>query len=178
MKNNIKEILTYEIKKGVGLGDIYFGMSQKDFIEQYVCDELINDGYIAIRYTSKGKNIHYKFFDSVEVEICIDNGVRSIFVENQFKGKYKNNICIGSLYKDVKSFALRGLSTDISDDEKKKYIHYDDDVLCLGEDYNFQIIFNIEDMDKMAGLELINVVMYYDEIEYNSMKIKSIFLYK
>ena len=60
---NVDKILTYEIKKGEGLGDIYFGMSEKDFIKKYVSYKLIDENIIEIEDLYNDTRI-YNFFNS------------------------------------------------------------------------------------------------------------------
>jgi len=175
--NNVKNILNYQIKDN-GLGNIYWGMSQKEFISKYVSYPLADKEIIKIRYTSKGKITHYKFFNSVEIEIDVDDGVKSIFVKNQFRGKYKDIIAIGSLYKEIVEFALKGLGVDISNDEKRKYLHYDEDVLCLEKGCNFQVTFDSEENEELSGLELIDIIRKFDEEVFHNIKVESIFFKK
>jgi len=136
-ENNIKEILNYEIKKGVGLGDIYFGMQEKDFIEQYVSDELIDDGVVSVQYVSKDTLRIYSFFNSVCVTIDVGKGVRSIILQNNFQGKYKNIIGINNTYSEIKNTLIK----------MNEYGGYDEEYLLIGDKNNFLIAFDFKSVD-------------------------------
>jgi len=167
--NNVKEILNYKIKED-GLGNIYWNMSQKEFINKYVSYPLVDEEIIKIRYTDKGKTTHYKFFNSVEIGIDVDNGVRSIFLENNFQGKYQKSIGIGTSYSEIKKI----ISKEGLESKRRNYLHYDDNILLIGRGYDFQVIFNTEENEKLSGLELIDIIMNFDE-DFNNIKVESIF---
>jgi hypothetical protein len=103
---NVDKILTYEIKKGEGLGDIYFGMSEKDFIKKYVSYKLIDENIIEIEDLYNDTRI-YNFFNSIRISINIYKGVTSIILQNNFQGKYKNIIGIKSTYSEIKNALIK-----------------------------------------------------------------------
>ena len=99
---NVDKILTYEIKEGEGLGDIYFGMSEQEFKKKYVSYKLIDENIIEIEDLYNDTRI-YNFFNSISISINIYKGVTSIILQNNFQGKYKNIIGIKSTYSEIKN---------------------------------------------------------------------------
>jgi len=134
---NANKILTYEIKKGEGLGDIYFGMTEKDFISKYVSYKLIDEGIIEIEHLLNDSLCCYKFFNSVEICIEVNRGVSSIFLKNNFQGKYKDKLGLNNTYQEVKSIL----------NELNEFGGYYEDYLFVGQNKNFLIAFDFTDVD-------------------------------
>ena len=135
--NNIQKMLDYEIKIDEGIGNIYFGMQERDFITQYVSYELVDNGIIEIEYLLNDSLRCYKFFNSVEVCIEVTSGIRSIFLKNNFKGKYKNTIGINNTYSEIKNRLIK----------MNEYGGYYEDYLLVGKKKNFFIAFDFKSVD-------------------------------
>ena len=133
---NVDKILTYEIKKGEGLGDIYFGMSEKDFIKKYVSYKLIDENIIEIEDLYNDTRI-YNFFNSIRISINIYKGVTSIILQNNFQGKYKNIIGINSTYSEIKNALIK----------INEYGGYYEDYLLVRDKNNFLIAFDFKSVD-------------------------------
>ena len=137
ISHNANKILTYKIKKGEGLGDIYFEMQEKDFIKKYVSYKLIDDGIVSVQYLSKDTLRIYNFFDSVRVTVDVHKGVTSIILQNNFQGKYKNIIGINSTYSEIKNALIK----------INEYGGYYEDYLLVRDKNNFLIAFDFKSVD-------------------------------
>lgn len=135
---DINEILTYEIKKDKGLGDIYFGMSEKEFVQKYVSYKFVDEGIMKIESILLDNSLHcYEFFDSIKISIDRKEGVTSIILQNNFQGKYKNIIGINNTYSEIKNALIK----------MNEYGGYYEEYLLVGEKKNFLITFDFTSVD-------------------------------
>ena len=131
MKKDAKEILHYDIVSDAGLGEIHFGMTKDEILEKYNIEEYIASGECIIT----GNRI--AFYNLFEESIILgfdkeENFVLvSIFVQNQFKGKYLNQITISSPF--IELYKL-----------KKETLRYDDEMFFPDGSYDFYVELDID----------------------------------
>lgn len=96
---NIEEILSYDIIENVGIGDIRFGMSEKEFLELNNVKESIQNGSLI----GKVHNGYYPKDLSVSIAFNLHNILYEISLSNNFKGKLNGKIGIGSYIGELRA---------------------------------------------------------------------------
>jgi len=132
MKKDIKEILNYDIIENVGIGDIRFGMSEKEFFGLFDIPKAINE-----KITQGLKESGYWFFnDSIQIYFNSLKKLSYISLRNNFQGKLNGKIGIGSYIGE-----LRALRKDI-------FVYRGDEGLCLGTGFRFIIEIDDDPFEK------------------------------
>jgi hypothetical protein len=115
----MEDILNYEVKFGIGIGDICLGQSASHIVSRVVTYH----GFYVIK-TLEIKAFYpdvfvYQLFDSVGLYIDIKTSrLFQIYLSGDFKGKYKSKIGIGDIISELKKI--------------EKNLSYDDDQVFLG----------------------------------------------
>lgn len=140
--NNLKNILYFEIKPGVGIGEITLGMTAEEIIKKYATTRSY--------YTEKNFEIgayypdiyYFNFFNSVKLFVDIKTSLLvEIRLENQFSSQFMKSIGIGD-----KVGALRSLRQDLS---------YDDEGIMIGDDWGLIMVAD-DDLMSLSDDEIDN----------------------
>ena len=154
----IEKILNYEIRENFGIGkNIVFGMKKKDFLTQYITQNDIECWDVEFSY----KNQFCDILDSVHLffDNNLNNTLTGIRVDNLFKGKYLNEITIGTKFKEL--YRL-----------KREDMHFDDDLFFIGQDYRFQVELDESEFPEEGSLNF----FYFGEWKVDKFKIEAIHL--
>jgi hypothetical protein len=166
MKKDAKEILNYEIFPEIGLGDdIRLGMTRDEIMEKYNIEDYIESNECTISGSTMD---FYHLFDSSIIFGFIREEnfmLVSILLENKFKGKYLNEITIGTPFKTLYELT------------KDEMMIEDDDLFIIGS-YNFYMTLDFDECEKRLDD---NVSVYSTRCEegyIDTCKIESIFFTK
>jgi len=154
----IKEILNYEIRENFGIGDdIVFGIKKEDFLAQYIHQNDIESGNVY--FTFEEQNCH--ILDSVHLffDNSLNNTLTGIRLDNLFKGKYLNEITIGTKFKEL--YGLKG-----------EDMHFDDDLFFIGQGYRFQVELDESEFPEEGSLNFV----YFREGKVDKFKIEAMHL--
>ena len=171
MKKDAKEILFYDIVPDVGLGEIHFGMTKDEILDKYNIEEYIDssDARLKLNTKAEGEGAElYLFDESILLYFSKQENfiLTSIFLEKQFKGKYLNQITIGTPF--IELYKL-----------KEKEMSYDDDLFFPEGNYNFQIDLDYDECkEKLEYPYLSDYMVYGKEKEMRTCKIESFFFRK
>ena len=170
MQKDAKEILHYDIIPDLGLGEIHFGMTKDKILEKYTIEESINLGKSKLVLHTKeqgGGARLYLFNESIILSFTKKENfiLRSIELQNQFKGKYLNQITIGSPF--IELYKLQ-----------KDKIHFDDDLFFIGKGYNFLIELDMDECNERLGYHVSDFILDYDEGKIDTCKIELIAIQK
>lgn len=143
MQKDAKEILHYDIIPDVGLGEIHLGMTKDEILKQYNIEESINSGESKLELHTKvqgGGARLYLFDESIVLYFTKKENfiLRDIAVRNQFKGKYLNQITIGTPFIELCKL-------------KKETLRYDDEMFFPEGAYNFIVGLDIDKYQEQFG---------------------------
>lgn len=171
MKKDIKEILTYTITPEIGLGKIHFGISKDKLFEEYNIDKYISSSNARLKFNTMAEGGGLELYLFEESIILSFNGednyiLVSIFLQNNFKGKYLNQITIGTPFTELYTL-------------KQATLSYDDDLFFPDGHYNFYVELDIDDCkEKLNYNYLSDSMIYGKEKEMRTCKIESFFFRK
>jgi len=143
MKKDVKEILHYDIIPDLGLGEIHFGMTKDKIFEKYNIEESITLGESKLVLHTKvqgGGATLYLFNESIILYFHKKENfvLVSILLENQFKGKYLNQITIGTPF--IKLYEL-----------KRETLRYDDEMFFPDGSYDFYVGLDMDKYEEKFG---------------------------
>jgi len=171
MKKDAKEILNYEIFPEIGLGDdIRLGMTRDEIMEKYNIEEYVESNECKLvqdREVEGGGFVIYLFDESIILNFSKKENFMlvSIFLQNKFKGKYLNEITIGTPFKTLYELT------------KDEMMIEDDDLFIIGS-YDFYMTLDFDECEKRLDD---NVSVYSTRCEegyIDTCKIESIFFTK